>query len=104
MGGGQSGTYLRQTRASSSPRVSVTKTYRDETKRKYTFSQITVAFLSSRIQETGSKLFSVAGVRVECGGLTDVETQRCVWIRGQVGMQFQIGGGCGLGWSQVVCV
>ena len=28
--GGQSGTYLRLTRASSGPRVSVTKTYRDE--------------------------------------------------------------------------
>ena len=27
-----------------------------------------------------------------------------VGIGGQVGMQFQIGGGCGLGWSQVVCV
>ena len=32
--GGQSGTYLRQTRASSGPGVSVTKTYRDETKQK----------------------------------------------------------------------
>ena len=32
MEGGQSGTYLRQTRASSGPRVSITKTYRDETK------------------------------------------------------------------------
>ena len=34
MGGGQNGTYLRLTRASSSPRESVAKTYRDETKRK----------------------------------------------------------------------
>ena len=32
MEGGQSGTYLRLTRVSSGPRVSVTKTYRDETK------------------------------------------------------------------------
>ena len=32
MEGGQSGTYLRLMRASSGPRVSVTKTYRDETK------------------------------------------------------------------------
>ena len=32
MEGGQSGTYLRQTRASSGPWVSVAKTYRDETK------------------------------------------------------------------------
>ena len=37
MEGGQSGTYLRQTRALSSPRVSVTKTYRDETKLKLIF-------------------------------------------------------------------
>ena len=34
MEGGQSGTYLRLTRASSGPRVSIAKTYRDETKRK----------------------------------------------------------------------
>ena len=39
-----------------------------------TFGQITVAFLSSRIQETESKLFSAAGARVEFGRLTDVET------------------------------
>ena len=37
MEGGQSGTYLRLTRASSGLRVSVTKTYRDETKRKWIF-------------------------------------------------------------------
>ena len=49
MEGGQSGTYLRLTRASSGPQVSVAKTYRDENEY---FSQITVAFLSSRIQET----------------------------------------------------
>ena len=34
MEGGQSGTYLRLTRVSSGPRVSVAKTYRDEMKRK----------------------------------------------------------------------
>ena len=28
----------------------------------------------------------------------------CVGIGGQVGMQFQTGGGCGLGWNQVVCL
>ena len=38
------------------------------------FGQITVAFLSSRIGETESKLFSAAGARVEFGGLMDVET------------------------------
>ena len=37
MEGGQSDTYLRQTRASSGPRVSITKTYSDETKRKLIF-------------------------------------------------------------------
>ena len=37
MEGRQSGTYLRQMRASSSPRVSFTKTYRDETKWKWIF-------------------------------------------------------------------
>ena len=34
MEGGQSGTYLRLTRASSGPRVSIAETYRDETKQK----------------------------------------------------------------------
>ena len=33
-----------------------------------------MAFLSSRIEETESKLFSAAGARVEFGGLMDVET------------------------------
>ena len=37
MEGGQSSTYLRQTRASSSPQVHVAKRYRDETKRKWIF-------------------------------------------------------------------
>ena len=32
-----------------------------------------MAFLSSRIQETESKLCSAAGARVESGGLKDVE-------------------------------
>ena len=69
-----------------------------------TFDQITVAFLSSRIQETESKLFSAAAARVEFVGLTDVTDQGYVGIGGRVGMQFQIGGGCGLVWSLVVCV
>ena len=33
------------------------------------------------------------------GGLMDVETRGVSGIGGQVGMQFQIGGRCGLGWS-----
>ena len=57
-----------------------------------------MAFLSSRIQETEAKFLSAAEARVEFGGLTGVG------IGGQVGMQFQIGSRCGLGWSQVVCV
>ena len=70
MEGGQSATYLRLTRASSGPRVSVAKTYRDETKRKCeNFGQITVAVLSSGIQETEAKFLSAAQARVECGGV-----------------------------------
>ena len=38
------------------------------------FGQITVAFLSSRIQETEAKFLSAAKARVECWGLTDIET------------------------------
>ena len=38
MEGGQSGTYLRLTRASSGPRVSVVKTYRDENETKMDIS------------------------------------------------------------------
>ena len=47
-----------------------------------------MAFLSSRIEETGLKLLSAAGARVECAGLMDVETRGCVRIGGQVGMLF----------------
>ena len=63
-----------------------------------------MAFLSSRIKETELKLFSATGARVEFGGLTDVETGGCVGIGGRVGMQFQIGGRCGLGSNLVICV
>ena len=38
MEGGQSGTYLRLTSASSSPRVSIAKTYRDENETKMNIS------------------------------------------------------------------
>ena len=92
MEGGQSGTYLRLMRASSGPWVSFAKKYRDETKMNISaksqwpssavlrhtemkrneneyFSQITVAFLSSRIQETEAKFLSAAEARVESGGL-----------------------------------
>ena len=41
---------------------------------------------------------------MECGGLTDFETGSVSGLEDKVGMQFQIGGGCGLGWNQVVCV
>ena len=74
MEGGQSGTYLRLTRASPGPWASVTRhTELKRNKNKY-FGQITVAFLSSRIQETGAKFLCATEARVECGGLTDVET------------------------------
>ena len=70
MKGRQSGTYLRQTRALSGLQVSVAKTYRDETKRECEyFGQITVAFLSSRIQETEAKFLSAAEARMECEGV-----------------------------------
>ena len=52
MEGGQSGTYLRLTRASSGPQVSVATTYRNEPNENECFGQITVAFLSNRIQES----------------------------------------------------
>ena len=75
MEGGQSGTYLRLTRASSGLRVSVAKTYRDENEY---FGQITVAFLSSRIQGTEAKSFKCrcgkGGMWGGGGGLTDIET------------------------------
>ena len=64
MEGGQSGTYLRLTRASSGPRVSVAKTYRDENETKINISAQT----HSRIQETEAKFLSAAEARVECGG------------------------------------
>ena len=34
----------------------------------------------------------------------DIVTGGCVVIGGRVGMWFQIGGRCGLGWSLVVCI
>ena len=59
MEGGRSGTYLRLTRASSGPRVSVAKTYSIEMKRNENeyFGQLTVAFIGSRIQETEAKFY-----------------------------------------------
>ena len=54
MEGGQSGTYLRLTRASSGLRVNITKTYRDETKRKLIFwpdHSCLVSLLYSTVEE-----------------------------------------------------
>ena len=48
-GRGQSGTHLRQARASTGPRVSIAKTEMNRNENEY-FGQITMAFLSSRIQ------------------------------------------------------
>ena len=61
-----------------------------------------MAFLSSRIQESEAKFLSAAEARVECGGVNGYWDRGCVVIGGQVGMQFQADGGCGLGWSQVI--
>ena len=52
------------------------------------FSQITVAFLSSRIQETEAKFLSASEARLECGEVNGYWDQGCVVIGGQVGMQF----------------
>ena len=56
-----------------------------------------MAFLSSRKQETESKLFSAAGTRIEFGGLTNVETggvsgleNKFVWIRRQFETAYQL--------------
>ena len=67
------------------------------------FDQITVAFLSSRIQETEAKLLVLLG-RGWNVGVNVCRDRGCVRIGGQVGMQFQIGSGYGLGWNLVVCV
>ena len=42
MEGEQSGSYLRLTRASSGPQVSIAKTYRDETKQNYNYVLVTL--------------------------------------------------------------
>ena len=49
-----------------------------------------MAFFSSRIQETESKLFSAAGTRVEFGGLTDVETGRVSGLEDKVVCSFKL--------------
>ena len=53
------------------------------------FGQITVAFISSRIQETKAKFLSAAEARVECGRVNGYWDRGYVVIGGQVGMQFQ---------------
>ena len=63
-----------------------------------------VAFLSSRIEETELKLFLVLLGRGWNLGVNGCWIWECVRIRGQAGTQIQIGSGCGLGWSLVVCV
>ena len=72
--GGQSDTYLRQTRVSSGPRVSVAKTYRDETKWKCGLSARSQWPSSAVEYRRLNRNFSAAGASVEFGGLTDVET------------------------------
>ena len=63
MEGGQSGTYLRLTRASSGPQVSVAKTYRDENKTKMNISAQTQRPSSAiEYKKTGrTTLLSVLG-------------------------------------------
>ena len=88
MEGGQSGTYLRLTRASSGPRVSVAKPYRDETKQKCEyFGQITVAFLSSRSlllhpMAIHLKTSSSFGILLSAGKVARIHrsSTRALWI------------------------
>ena len=49
-----------------------------------------MAFLSSRIQETKSKLFSAAGARVEFGGLKDVETESVLGLEDKLVCSFKL--------------
>ena len=47
-------------------------------------------FLSSRIQETESKLFSATRARVEFGGITDVETGGVSGLEGKLVCSFKL--------------
>ena len=49
-----------------------------------------MAFLSSRIQETESKLFSAAGAKVEFGGLMDVETGGVLGLEDELVCSFKL--------------
>ena len=49
-----------------------------------------MAFLSSRRQETESKLFSAAGARVEFGVLTDVETGGLLGLEDKLVCSFKL--------------
>ena len=49
-----------------------------------------MAFRSSRIEETESKLFSAAGARVDFGGLTDVQTGGVSGLEGKLVCSFKL--------------
>ena len=66
--------HLPKMRALSGPRVSVAKTYRDETKCKFRLSARSQWPSSAVEYRRLSKLFSAAEARLEFGVLTDVET------------------------------
>ena len=55
-----------------------------------------------RLKQNYYFFLSATKARVDCGGVNRYCDRGCVVIGGQVGMQFQTGGGCGLGWSQVI--
>ena len=63
-----------------------------------------MAFLSIRIQETESKLFSASGARVEFGRLTDVETGGVSRLEDKLVYSFKLAADVVMGWSLVVCV
>ena len=49
-----------------------------------------MVFLSSRIEETESKLFSAAGARVEFGGLTNVGTGSVSRLKDELVCSFKL--------------
>ena len=81
--------------------MSVLKTYGDETK-KIELVKLSNTLCSSAVEQL--RLRSATRCRVEEGGINGCLGSEYEVIGGQVGMRFQTDVGCGLGWSQVICV
>ena len=100
MEGGQTGTYLRLTRVSSGSRVASLRHI--EMKQKKMNISARSQWPSSAVEYR--RLKQNFKCRQGMGGMWGFNgcwDRGRVGIGGQVGMQFQTGGGCGLGWSQV---